>query len=96
MKFSISIPMLILLIFILAINLAGFLFIGIDKKRSLTNSERFKEVDFFIWAIFFGSLGVLSGMLFFRHKTQKLKFIFGISILLLQQVALGYFLFLQN
>ncbi len=96
MNFSISIPTLILFAIILVINLVSFFFIGIDKKRSLTNSERFREVDFFVWAIFFGSLGVLSGMLFFRHKTQKLKFIFGISILLLQQIVLGYFLFFQN
>jgi uncharacterized membrane protein YsdA (DUF1294 family) len=65
----------------------------VDKRKSTSlHSERLPEVDFFVWAIFFSSLGVLIGMFAFHHKTQKLNFIFGIGLLLLQQIILGYFI----
>lgn len=72
------------------INLLAFIVIGTDKKRSINNDERVSEVNLFLWAIFFGSAGVLLGMLAFRHKTQKLKFIFGVTVLLLQQLITIY------
>ena len=80
---------------IAVINLIAFFYIGADKKRSREHDGRVKEANFFVWAIFFGSLGVLLGMFFFHHKTKKYSFIFGISILLLQQLALIY-LFINN
>ena len=52
------------------INLIAFLYIGADKKRSREHDGRVKEANFFVWAIFFGSLGVLLGMFFFHHKTR--------------------------
>lgn len=74
------------------INLVAFLYIGADKKRSVDHTGRVKEINFFVWAIFFGSAGVLAGMFFYHHKTRKLNFVFGISILLIQQVLLIYLL----
>ena len=83
----------LILIVVAIINLIAFLYIGADKKRSREHEGRVKEVNFFIWAIFLGSLGILMGMFFFHHKTKKYNFIFGISILLIQQLALSYLLF---
>lgn len=77
-----------ILAIVVIINLIAFFYIGADKKRSVDHSERVREIYFFMWAIFFGSLGVLVGMFFFHHKTQKFNFIFGISAILLQQLAL--------
>ncbi len=77
---------------IAAINLFAFLYIGSDKKRSIDHAERVREINFFVWAIFFGSAGVLAGMFFYHHKTKKLNFVFGITALLIEQVALAYFL----
>ncbi len=77
---------------LIAINFFAFLYIGSDKKRSIDHAERVREINFFVWAIFFGSLGVLAGMFFFHHKTKKLNFVFGISTLLIQQLALTYLL----
>lgn len=80
--------MIYLLIAVIVINFLAFVAIGADKKQSIRNGERIRELSLFLWAICFGSAGVLLGMLAFRHKTQKLKFIFGITVLLLQQIAI--------
>lgn len=86
---------IILIIFSLLalINLIAFFYVGNDKKRSVTHSERIPEVNFFVWAVFFGSMGILVGMYYFHHKTKKPDFVFGISALLLEQLTLVWFLF---
>ncbi len=78
----------LLFIGLFIINIFSFIFVGVDKKKSQLNAERSPEVMFFLLAAMFGSLGVFSGMLFFRHKTRKLYFIFGMTLLLLQQLLL--------
>lgn len=82
----------ILIIAIAALNLISFGLVYLDKQKSITHSKRMPEVSFFVLAIFLSSLGVLAGMFVFHHKTQKLNFIFGIGLLLLQQIALTYLL----
>lgn len=71
-----------------AVNLIAFIFVGVDKKRSVDNAERIPEVYLFFIAIFFASLGVFLGMLFFRHKTQKIYFLLGMVLLIMEQAAL--------
>ncbi|MEJ0021251.1 MAG: DUF1294 domain-containing protein [Candidatus Doudnabacteria bacterium] len=75
-----------------AVNLLAFILVGIDKKSSVDNTERIPEVYYFFIAIFFASLGVLLGMIFFHHKTRKFYFPLGISLLILEQAALLIFL----
>lgn len=70
------------------INILAVSIVGVDKRRSVQRSERFPEVYFFFLGSCFASLGVLVGMFLFRHKTQKMYFLVGIGLLLLQQVAL--------
>lgn len=82
----------IIIIILGTLNLLAFGLVGVDKSKSAHDHQRVPELYFFIWAIFFSSIGVLLGMLTFHHKTKKLSFIIGIGVLLLQQVALLYFL----
>jgi uncharacterized membrane protein YsdA (DUF1294 family) len=77
------------------LNAISFALVYIDKRKSINKDLRIPEVDFFVWAIFFSSIGVLAGMFVFRHKTQKLNFVLGIGLLCLQHLALAYFIF-QN
>lgn len=74
------------------LNLIAFVFVGIDKSRSAHDHQRVPELYFFIWAVFFSSFGVLLGMLIFHHKTRKWSFILGITLLVIQQSLLIYFL----
>lgn len=77
---------------LIVLNITAFILVGVDKKRSIQNSERVPEVYLFFTAIFFSSLGVLMGMYFFHHKTKKIYFPLGIGILLIEQAGLFYFL----
>jgi uncharacterized membrane protein YsdA (DUF1294 family) len=86
----------ILIATIAVFNIVAFALVYIDKRKSINNStERVAEITFFVWSIFFSSLGVLAGMFAFRHKTQKLNFVVGIGLLLIQQLAL-IFLILER
>lgn len=76
---------------LVAINLLAFVWVGLDKQKSLNHSDRLPEVSFFFISIFFAALGVLLGMLVFRHKTRKIYFPLGIGLLFIQQILLLVF-----
>lgn len=71
-----------------AINVAAFAAVGVDKKKSISLSERVPEIFLFFLAACFGSLGVFLGLFVFRHKTLKLYFVLGIGLILVQQALL--------
>lgn len=77
---------------LLILNIASFIIVGADKKKSVYGDTRIPEVSFFVWSVFFASLGVLLGMFFFHHKTRKWYFTFGIGLLVLQQALLIFLL----
>ena len=82
-------------IYLLVINLAGFVSMGLDKSKARRNKWRIPEATLFLFAVFGGSIGCLIGMRTFHHKTQKPKFYIGIPVILaVQAVILLYFVFL--
>lgn len=86
---------LFLVAFFLMINLIAFLIMLLDKNKSKKNgSERISEGMLFFLATIFGSLGVFAGMFAFRHKTQKWYFLIGIPMLILQNAAFLYLIYL--
>lgn len=83
-------------IYILGINLIGFILMAIDKSKARRSKWRIPEATLFLFAIFGGSLGSLLGMKVFRHKTQKPAFYIGMPlILVIQVVAILVILFLS-
>ncbi len=75
--------------YLLIINVIGFVFMGIDKKRAKKNQWRIPEKHLFLIAILGGSIGSIIGMQFFRHKTKHTSFKFGMPcIFILQMVIL--------
>ena len=82
-------------VYLLVMNLAGFIFIAVDKSKARRNKWRIPEATLFLFAIFGGSIGCLLGMHIFHHKTQKPRFYIGIPVILFIQIlAVAYFLFL--
>ena len=75
------------------VNVAAFVLVGVDKKKSVNGSERVPEVYFFFLASLFASLGVFLGMFFFHHKTRKIYFPVGVGILFIQQLLLVLYIF---
>jgi uncharacterized membrane protein YsdA (DUF1294 family) len=87
--------LLVLSSFFVAINLGAFLVIMVDKMRSRkVGAERVSEGMLFFMATSFGSFGVYAGMFMFRHKTQKWYFLLGIPMLMIQNAAFLYSVYL--
>lgn len=81
-----------LLIYLLIMNVAGFLFMLADKRRARKNRWRIPEGTLITVAALGGSVGSLLGMYTFRHKTHHKKFTLGIPAILVAQLVLGYVL----
>jgi uncharacterized membrane protein YsdA (DUF1294 family) len=82
---------LLLQVVMVAANLAALTIFGIDKLQSKRGSWRVSETRLLLVA-FFGPFGALAGMLLFRHKTRKVKFLL-VPVFLIFQVFLAlYFL----
>ncbi|WP_430784878.1 DUF1294 domain-containing protein [Virgibacillus flavescens] len=77
----------IVMIVLLAINLFTFFLIGVDKNRARKQRWRISEKTLWLSAICGGSIGTISGMYFFRHKTKHRLFTIGMPVILLIQVT---------
>ena len=80
------------LLWVLALSLADFVLMGVDKRRAKRGAWRVKERTFFLLALLGGSPGALLGMWTFRHKTRHWYFKFGLPAILSAQIALGLWL----
>ena len=81
------------LIYLIGINLAGFIIMGVDKKRAIRGAWRISEASLFFTALLGGSLGCILGMQHFRHKTKHWYFKYGMPVILAAQVLLFALLF---
>ena len=79
----------ILFLYLILLNLLGFILMGVDKGRAIRHAWRIPEAHLFGCAILGGSLGSILGMYTFRHKTKHWYFVFGMPAILLIQVILG-------
>ena len=79
-------------IYLGAVNIIGFLIMGIDKLKARKRGFRIPEATLFLVALMGGSVGSIIGMYLFRHKTRHRKFTIGMPIILLLQIALIAFL----
>ncbi len=85
----------VLLAFFVVVNLVAFFIMWRDKARSRkAGAERISEGLLFFIATMFGSIGVYLGMFAFRHKTRKWYFVIGIPMLILENNAVLYLLYL--
>ena len=78
--------------YLLLVNLAGFLLMGLDKRRARRGAWRISEKALFLPAVLGGSLGSIVGMRTFRHKTKHWYFVWGVPAILLAQLALAVWL----
>ncbi len=66
---------IILLIYLLFINLLGFVFYGVDKVKSKHKGSRRIPERTLLWvARLGGGVGCWLGMMLFRHKTKHTRF----------------------
>lgn len=72
-------------------TLSTFLLCGYDKGIAGSGRTRVPERVFYGLALIGGSLGLLLGMKFFRHKTQKASFQFFLALVLAIQLSLYFY-----
>lgn len=82
-----------LLGYLVLLNIFSLYVMFLDKKNAKSHRYRVSESSLFTLSFFGGSLGILTGMYMFRHKTNHLKFTLGIPLLLLLNLFLYVFVY---
>lgn len=77
------------IIYLIAVNAAGFAVFGLDKYRAIHNKWRIRETTLMLFAVLGGSPGCLAGMYLFRHKTRHRMFSIGIPAIFMIQLLIG-------
>lgn len=75
-------------VYLLIVNLAAFAMFGIDKYKAKKEKWRISELSLFAVSFAGGSFGAWMGMNTWRHKTKHKKFVYGLPLLFVLQVAL--------
>ena len=84
-----------IVLWLVVVNGAGFLLMGLDKWKAKRNAWRIPENTLFTVAALGGTPGVMAGMQTFRHKTRHRKFKYGLPVLLALQLAAAAWLLQQ-
>ena len=84
-----------ILIILLALNIITFIVYGIDKLKAKKGWWRIPETTLLLLAAIGGSIGAWLGMMVWRHKTQHLKFKYGVPAIILLQVAFVWWMYLK-
>ena len=87
--------MRVLIYYFFGINLLTFFVYGIDKWKAKRDKWRVPEATLLMLAALGGSVGALLGMFVFHHKTKHKKFLIGVPLILLAQLALAYLLLVK-
>ena len=80
---------ILLAVYLLIMNIAGFVVMGADKRKARLQAWRIPEATLFLVAILGGSIGSIIGMQHFRHKTKHWYFVWGMPLILILQLALA-------
>ena len=83
---------MIVLYYLIAMNIAGFLFMGIDKWKAKKRAWRISEATLLLIAALGGAAGSMLGMHLFHHKTRHWYFLYGIPAMLVIHILLFLFL----
>ena len=78
-----------LLIYLAIISLAAFAVTVFDKVRAMRGGWRVKEASLLFISALGGSVVMLLTMLLIRHKIRKMKFMVGIPLIILAQLAIA-------
>ena len=78
----------IAVIYLIVINILGFLVMGLDKHKAKMAERRIPENTLFIFTILGGGVGTIAGMYVFHHKTKKMKFKVGMPLILILEILI--------
>ena len=78
----------IVVIYLIVINILGFLVMGLDKHKAKMAERRIPENTLFMFTILGGGVGTIAGMYVFHHKTKKMKFKVGMPLILILEILI--------
>ncbi|MBQ8780433.1 MAG: DUF1294 domain-containing protein [Oscillospiraceae bacterium] len=78
---------IILAVYIVVINIVGWVLPIVDKKRAQSNQWRVRESTLFLVSALGGSAAMYLSMKKYRHKTKHKRFMIGIPLIIAVQVA---------
>ena len=81
-----------IIIYLVVINLIGFVAMWSDKRKAQKNQWRTPEGTLMGICLLGGGIGTIWGMYKFRHKTKKLKFTVGMPTILIIEIILLVYL----
>lgn len=84
---------LIILLYLLAVNLVAVILTIYDKKCAQRGRWRVSETALLSVSAFGGAVGMYITMRRIRHKTQKKKFMLGIPVIFLSELAAAVFIY---
>lgn len=83
------------IIYLVVINIITFLVMGLDKWKAKRGSWRIQESALFTFVLFGGGIGGILGMIYFHHKTKKLKFQIGFPLITIIEIAFLIYFFIN-
>ena len=85
----------IALTYLAVVNVVTFIVYGIDKWKAKNSKWRIPEATLLGLAVIGGSIGAWMGMKTWHHKTLHKKFRLGVPLILIAQIALLMFVYLN-
>lgn len=76
-----------IIVYIIILNILGYLIMYIDKRRAKKQQWRIWEQTIFLITFLGGGIGTTLGMYTFRHKTKKIKFIIGLPLITIIEIV---------
>ena len=74
--------------YLIIINIISFIIMGLDKLFAIKNKRRISENTLLFLSIIGGVFGTTLGMIIFKHKIRKPKFLILIPIILILSIYL--------
>ncbi len=87
--------LLLLTIYLIIINLAGFISMALDKRFAIRHTWRIPEKTLFTIALLGGSIGSNLGMQVFRHKTKHWYFVIFMPLILIIQAGIAVYMLIS-
>ncbi len=78
--------------YLILINIMAVVSFGLDKFYAVKQKSRIPIVILIGIAFFGGTLGAISGMYLFKHKTQKSYFNIGLKVILFTQLVVLFYI----
>ena len=82
-----GIKSILLFAYLLAMNAAAYILMALDKTNAMRKARRVPEAALLLVAALGGSLGEWLGMVSLHHKTKHKRFMIGIPVIIVLQLA---------